>query len=196
MAIKAVIFDLDGTITQPLLDFELIRTEIGLDADSGPILEAMKNMTETERLKAEQILLKHEQLAAQRAQLNDGAEDLLRNLRDNGVKIGILTRNTRENAQIVAEMHKLEFDEIVDREDGPAKPDPFGVLFLCDKFKVKPHEAIVVGDYVFDLMSGKNAGSKAVLIKNHKKADEFLEYADYVIENLAELKNILDHGRS
>ena len=45
MSIKAVIFDLDGTITQPYFDFDAIRQEIGLAKDSGPLLESMEKMT-------------------------------------------------------------------------------------------------------------------------------------------------------
>jgi len=43
MPIKAVIFDLDGTITQPYFDFDAIREEIGLPRDSGPILEIIES---------------------------------------------------------------------------------------------------------------------------------------------------------
>ena len=45
MTIKAVIFDLDGTITEPFLDFDAIRREIGLSPEAGTLLEAMEKMT-------------------------------------------------------------------------------------------------------------------------------------------------------
>ena len=57
MSIKAVIFDLDGTITKPYFDFDAIREEMGLDKNSGPVLEAMEKMTPSERLNARKILL-------------------------------------------------------------------------------------------------------------------------------------------
>ena len=44
MPIRAVIFDLDGTITEPYLDFDAIREEIGLGKNGGPVLEAMEKM--------------------------------------------------------------------------------------------------------------------------------------------------------
>ena len=49
MRIQAVIFDLDGTLTEPFLDFDLIRREIGLTPDDGGILEAMDKMPHIER---------------------------------------------------------------------------------------------------------------------------------------------------
>ena len=45
MSIKAVIFDLDGTITEPYFDFDAIRDEMGLDRNSGPVLETMQRMS-------------------------------------------------------------------------------------------------------------------------------------------------------
>ena len=48
MLVKAVIFDLDGTITQPCLDFSLIRREMGMQDNPEPILEAMEGMPEAQ----------------------------------------------------------------------------------------------------------------------------------------------------
>ncbi len=45
MAIRAVIFDLDGTITQPFFDFDAIRAEMGLTREDGPVWEAMQRMS-------------------------------------------------------------------------------------------------------------------------------------------------------
>jgi len=157
MAIRAVIFDLDGTITQPYFDFDAIREQMGLERDSGPVLEQMENMT-----------------------------------RQAGIRIGILTRNRRSNALSIACKHRLRFDAIVDREDGPAKPDAFGVLRLCQQFGVKPEETLVVGDYLFDLLSARAAGAVAVLLANHERADEFTEHADFKIEKLEQVLQIVE----
>ena len=138
MKIKAVIFDLDGTITAPYLDFDKIRAEIGLSPDAGPLLEAMEKMSRAERKKAEEILYKHEQSAIEHSVLNTGAGETLNQLRQMGIHIGVMTRNTRTNASAVARKHNIEFDAVVDRDDGPVKPDPFGVKRLCEFFKVKP----------------------------------------------------------
>ncbi len=77
MSIKAVIFDLDGTITQPYFDFDAIREEIGLARDSGPVLESMEKMTAQERQEAERILHYHEDKAVAESQLNAGAGQTL-----------------------------------------------------------------------------------------------------------------------
>lgn len=193
MAIKTVIFDLDGTITKPILDFDAIRDEIGLRADAGSILEAMEGMTAGDRMRADRVLLEHETRAVEESLLNDAAAETLDILRSKGINIGILTRNKRCNAEAVARKHDLRFDAIVDREDGPVKPDGFGVRKLCEHFGCSGAETVVVGDYLYDLLSAKAADATAILLKNHKNAEEFSKYADFTISSLDEILEILDN---
>jgi len=196
MPINAVIFDLDGTITKPYFDFDAIREEIGMDRNSGPILEAMETMTPQERRKAEEILNYHEQKAVMESELNPGAKETLSAISAAGIKIGVLTRNRRDNAFAISRRHGLKFDAVVGREDGPVKPDSFGVLYLCGKFGVKPEETILVGDYLFDLLCAKAAGAVAVLLANHSRAEEFTEHADFCIENIGGILDIIEIKKS
>jgi len=192
MPIKAVIFDLDGTITQPYFDFDAIREEIGLARDSGPLLESMEKMTPELRQKAEKILYIHEEKAVIESKLNNGAKHTLSSLCAAGIFIGILTRNKRENAFAIAEKHDLKFDIVIGREDGPVKPDAFGVLRICEQFAVEPNETLLVGDYLFDLQCAKSAGAVAVLLANHNQADEFVKHADFSIEDISGILDIIN----
>ncbi len=192
MQIKAVIFDLDGTITQPFFDFDAIREEIGLARDSGPLLESMEKMTVQQRQDAEKILHYHEKKAVTESRLNANAKQTLSTLRSAGINIGILTRNKRENALAIAQKHELKFDIVIGREDGPVKPDAFGVLRICEQFGVEPKETMLVGDYLFDLLSAKAAGAVAVLLANHSQADEFAEHADFCVEDISRILEIID----
>jgi len=192
MAIKAVIFDLDGTITQPFFDFDIIRKEMGLDENAGPVLEVMNKAAPQQRKHLEEILDFHEKKAVEESTLNDGAKKTLQKLREKGLPIGILTRNRKKNALAVAEKHGLKFDAIVDREDGPAKPDAYGVLEICRRFGVEADQTLVVGDYLYDLLCAKAAGAVSVLIANHKKAEEFAEHADFTIDKLEQILQIIE----
>jgi len=196
MPIKAVIFDLDGTITQPYFDFDAIRDEIGLARDSGPLLESMEKMNPQLRRKAEKILFIHEQKAVIESKLNTGAEQTLSALRAAGIHIGILTRNKRGNAYAIAQKHKLKFDAVIGREDGPVKPDAFGVIELCRQFSVKPQDTLLVGDYLFDLLCAKSAGAVAVLLANHNQAGKFVKHADFSIENIGGILEIIANKRN
>jgi len=195
MSIKAVIFDLDGTITQPYFDFDAIREEMGLSKDSGPVLESMEKMTVQQRQEAEKILHYHEQKAVTESKLNAGAKQTLTALRAAGIHIGVLTRNRRSNAIAIARKHKLKFDAVVGREEGPVKPDTFGVLRLCEQFGVKPEETMLVGDYLFDLLCAKAAGAVAVLLTNHNQPGKFAEHADFCIESIGRVLEIIENKK-
>ena len=192
MKINAVIFDLDGTLTEPMLDFDTIRSEMGLSPDSVDILTAMEAMDPIQQKQAQSVLTRHEHHAAQHSQLNNGAAELLSELRRRKIPIGLLTRNTRENTLSVARRHQLCFDAIVDRHDGPAKPDAYGVIELCRRLNSIPAETLVVGDYLHDLLSARNAGAIAVLIKTHPKAEDYQAHADYSISQMSELLDLVN----
>jgi HAD superfamily hydrolase (TIGR01509 family) len=196
MSIRAVIFDLDGTITRPYFDFDAIRQEIGLARDSGPLLESIEKMTPQQRQKAEKILYKHEEKAVIESKLNKGAKKTLSTLRKAGIHIGVLTRNKRDNAHAIARKHNLKFDAVIGREEGPVKPDAFGVLQLCRQFGVEPAETLLVGDYLYDLLCAKAAGACAVLLTNHRQADDFAEHADFCIENITKILQIIANKNS
>jgi HAD superfamily hydrolase (TIGR01509 family) len=196
MQIKAVIFDLDGTITQPFFNFDDIREEIGLARDSGPLLESMEKMTVQQREDAEKILHFHEQKAVTESKLNANAKQTLSALRAAGIRIGILTRNKHENALAIAKKHDLKFDTVIGREDGPVKPDAFGVLRICEQFGVEPKETMLIGDYLFDLLSAKAAGAVAVLLANQNQVDEFVEHADFCVDDISRILEIIDGNNS
>lgn len=192
MKVNAVIFDLDGTLTEPVLDFGKIRSEMGIDSDSKDILVAMEAMDPIRQKQAQSVLARHEYHAAQHSQLNDGVAELLSELRKRKIPIGLLTRNTRENTLFVARRHQLCFDAIVARHDGPAKPNAYGVLELCRQFNSNPAETLVVGDFLHDLLSAQNAGAIPVLIKTHPKAEDYQVHADYSISQMSELLDIIN----
>lgn len=196
MPIKAVIFDLDGTITEPYFDFDAIREEIGLDRYGGPVLEAMERMTPQERQRAEAILHFHEEKALDASTLNPGARETLEDLRRRGIAVGILTRNRKCNAYAIADKHDLQFDMVVGREDGPVKPDAFGVRHLCRHFGVTPDETLLVGDYLYDVQCARAAGAISVLLTNHPRAPEFAGQAEFTVKNLGEILHIIDDKNS
>jgi HAD superfamily hydrolase (TIGR01509 family) len=176
------VFDMDGTLTKPLLDFDAIREEIGLP-EGRPILEAMESLTGAERRRAEDILLRREREAAHASELNDGAAELLARLRRLGLPAGLLTRNCRECVEITSARHGLSFARVVAREDAPAKPAPDGLLLCAADFGVAPAAMLMVGDYLFDLQAGRAAGSATALL-THGRDWPFAPLADHLLESL------------
>ena len=189
MDCQAVIFDMDGTLVEPLLDFEAIRRELRIRSDDG-ILEAIAEMDEAERCAAERRLLEHEVEAARRARPMPAAAGTVRALQAAGLRTAVLTRNHREAMQTVLARLSLTFDLAWSREDGPIKPEPDGILRACSRLGVSPERTACVGDFRYDIVAARAAGAVAVLLAPGERPD-FADEADHVIRRLDELSSLL-----
>jgi HAD superfamily hydrolase (TIGR01549 family) len=191
----AVIFDLDGTLTRPYFDFDAIRREIGLATEPRtPVLEALERMTPDERGRAERILHEHEERAARECRLWEDAPHVLDAIRRRRVPVALLTRNSRRSAETVVARHALAFDCVHTREDGPVKPSPEPVLSICRTLGAAPSSSWVVGDYLFDIQSGRAAGAVTVLMVGDGPEPAYADQADHVIRRLTELLDLLGIG--
>lgn len=190
-----VIFDLDGTLTKPYLDFDAIRAEIGIT--SGPILEAIAAMPAPDRARAELILLRHEWKAAHECELQDDAVEIVTEIGRTRAT-ALLTRNTRPIVEYILNTHGFQFDAIRTREDGAIKPSAEPVFSLCEELSATPAESWVVGDFLFDIQSGRSAGTRTVLMIGESEPPVFASLANHVIRRLRELPAICrgEIGRS
>jgi len=182
---SGVIFDLDGTLTVPYLDFDAIRDELGLPP--GPILEALESLGDAERACARHVLDRHERQAAEDSTLQPGAANTILRLQERGLRIGVLTRNTRRWTRYVLDKHAIAVDAIRCRDDGTVKPSPEPVLRLCADLGVDPKRTWLVGDHLFDILAGAGAGTRTVLMLGDREAPDYAVRADHVISRLAEL---------
>ncbi len=196
--IDAVLFDFDGTLTQPgVLDFDLIRDEIGCPPDEGILKFVESRETAEERAQAEEILLGHERRAAAESLPNEAAEDTVRQLHRAGLRIAILTRNTRESVERAFEnfehLRSDWFELVITRDEGePLKPDPGSVLEAARRLGVQAEHLLMVGDYRHDIVAGAGAGSWTALIRGDETKPWMEEISpDYVVRSLGELPGIL-----
>jgi len=173
----------------PILDFDLIRREIGLE--KGPVWEAIVAMEPQARQAAEEILLRHELDSARRCVLQPNTLKLLDELTKRSVPVAILTRNCRASWDLVRTRFGLSVDHVFAREDGPMKPDPAAVFELARRMGVALERILVVGDYLFDIQAGKNAGTMTALLVNQGPIPEYASIADYVIQDLLEILLLL-----
>jgi len=189
---STIIFDLDGTITRPCLDFDQIREEIGLP--KGPILEGIERLPQDHRVQAHLILERHERRAAEESELQEAASDVLAACRAAGHPVAIMTRNSRACTDQVLRMHGLTVDFIRTRDDGAIKPSPEPVHAICRSLSADPIQSWVIGDYLFDIQSGARAGTRTVLMIGDDDRPCFAAEADHVIRRLPELLSLLGIG--
>ncbi|MCP4250616.1 MAG: HAD family hydrolase [bacterium] len=186
----AIIFDLDGTLTVPVLDFDAIRRELGLVNE--PILEAMQHMDASTRQRAEAILERHERQAAHQSNLQPGAATTLAELRRRRYPIAILTRNTRRWTTVVIEKHGLSVDALRCRDDGAIKPSKEPIESLCEELSCDVATSWMVGDHLFDIRSGREAGCRTVLMIGDRPPPAYAGQADHLIRRLPELLELVD----
>ena len=190
MSIKGVIFDMDGTITAPYFDFRKIKTE----ADIGDVdmLDYLRSATGPEYKRVRAILTKFEKAGVANAKLNRGARRLLSFLARHKIPTALLTRNTRRSVDNVCRKLNLKFDITVTREDGPHKPSPEPIWEIAKRWKAKPNELLMVGDYKWDVLCAKNAGTPCALLVNGGGQPEWAKGADFTITNLTDVIKIIE----
>ena len=158
---------MDGTLTRPMLDFPAIKAEMGIG--NRPILEALAELDSIERHRAEAVLLRHEEQAAQNSVLNPGCGELLEWLHAKCISTALITRNSRRSVQTVLARHGLSFEVLVTREDGPFKPDPAPLLLACRKLAVPTDEAWMIGDGQYDVEAGAAANVATVWLSHGRQ---------------------------
>jgi len=188
------IFDLDGTLTVPVHDFPAIRAALGLTEDEPDILRFLATLPEAEAAARHARLIEIEYELSARTAAAPGAVRLLDQLNRRNVRVGILTRNTREIALhtlgLVGLRDYFAVDDILGREDAAPKPHPAGIEMLLSAWGRGPDDAVMVGDYLFDLQVGR-AASTATIHVDHSGAFRWPELADLAVTTLEELAEAL-----
>ena len=211
---EAVIFDLDGTLVDSMgmwkeIDVDFLgRFGYTVPENLQKEIEGM-SFSETAQyfqnrfslpLSLEEIKTCWNEMAmeqySKKIRLKPGAEDFLRYLKQNRIKAGIATSNSRElvEAVIGANGVRALFDEIVVGCQVPkGKPSPDVYLFAAEKLSVSPEHCLVLEDLPAGILAGKRAGmtvwavddvySRTMRTEKEELADGFLtSYAEIELE--------------
>jgi|AntDeeMinimDraft_5_1070356.scaffolds.fasta_scaffold15087_1 HAD superfamily hydrolase (TIGR01509 family) len=187
--LRCWVFDLDGTLTFPVHDFDAIRRELGI-VEGRPILEDLAQRPPEEARELHRRLQVLEAELARTVRARPGCRELLATLAGQGRRLGILTRNSRSNA--LASLERIGVadlfapEDVLGREQARPKPDPDGILRLLGRWQAEPGEAVMVGDFSMDLEAGRRAGVHTI----HLDPDgtcPWPELADLHVRGLEEL---------
>ncbi|GAB4255729.1 MAG: hypothetical protein Kow00122_13950 [Thermoleophilia bacterium] len=197
--IDAVIFDFDGTLTRPgALDFEAIRQALGCPPGE-PILEFLAGLPPEARAQGHTLLEAFEAEAAAASLPNDGAVETVRRLRASGVRVGIISRNSRRSIERgLANFGGLtleDFDVVVSR-DVPVrpKPAPDGLHLAAETLGLDVGRLLVVGDRPEDVEAGRAAGALTALLRPEGPRGKEAG-SDFVVAGLGQLEEIVRLGR-
>jgi len=155
--LKAIFFDMDGTITRPHIDWPALRRQVGVP-QGVPIMEYADSLPPKKRERAHAQVEAAELEAAEQSELNPGAGELLRALRTQPLKLALITNNNRSAMHIIVDKFHLKFDLLLSREEAPLKPAPDMVLYALERFQLTPTEVCFVGDGNYDRLASEAAG--------------------------------------
>lgn len=90
----------------------------------------------------------------------DGIPEMLKNLKQNGIRIGCVSNKMDDITQkLVCRLFgEGFFDAVTGQAAFPTKPDPASTLDLLKRFGTLPEDAAFIGDSHIDMRTGKNAG--------------------------------------
>lgn len=188
----AWVFDLDGTLTVPVHDFAHMREELGMPPNAD-ILKTLSEMPVAKKQQLTERLDELEAFYANQAKGAIGVEALIYHLAQKGCQLGILTRNTKEMAilslQAIGVAQHFNHVTIIGRDEAPHKPDPQGLFDILNHWNKDVEDAVMVGDFRFDLEVGRAAGTATIHIS--EKEDRWPHLTDYHFNSLQQLHGYL-----
>ena len=198
MRYEAVIFDFDYTLADateaivecfnyafkmvnlPEQDTLTIKKTVGM---AVPVAFTVMTGIDDEQATAEfraHFVRKADEIMTAKTVLFDGTVPTLNFLRDNKIKMGIVTNKYRYRIEGTLKMYNLtdHIDLIIGNEDVVnAKPDPEALYIAAEKLNVAIDKILYVGDSLIDAEAAQRAGIDFVAVTTGTtQADEFTAY--------------------
>lgn len=216
---KAVIFDLDGTLLNTLEDIRcainyarrayggaevsssdtrryigngLYKALKGSFAEHGPAID------DEELALAFQLMMEYyRKHPADHAYPYEGVMGLLRTLRKRGIKVAILSNKADSILQsmLPSSFEGFSFDYAIGhREDFPLKPDRKSFLHVLDALGVKKDDVVYIGDSEVDYQTAINSGVRHIIVTyGFRDREELaLKGIEHLIDHVPGYEEILD----
>lgn len=210
---KAVIFDLDGTLSDSINSIKYCGDRAVEPFGYGPFTvkqyqyfvgDGAENLIKRALTAGGDTQLEHfdEAFALYKKYFRadcmyqvkpyDGIPELLKELKDRGVAVAVLSNKPHvETIQVIETLFgKDTFDIIQGQTDDLAiKPSPEGVFRILKQLNLAPEDILYLGDTATDMKTGKSAGAFTIgALWGFRERDELEEnHADAVIEHPLQL---------
>ena len=212
LSVKAVIFDMDGVITNTMPDHYwawktiLHREDVKVDYFDIYTREGQKGIESVFELyakykkpvtlvKARTLLKQKEALFKKHARMRfvDGSRSFLKKLRRKNFDLALVTGTSRHEMQRILPSSIFElFDRTVTGSDvkkGKPHPEPF--LKAIKNLNIGSTEAVVIENAPLGIRSAKEAGLKCIALTTSLPR-KYLKMADYVFGSFREMEERVD----
>jgi beta-phosphoglucomutase-like phosphatase (HAD superfamily) len=214
MKLSATMLDLDGTVvfqTREYIEDTVGKTiyDLGLEADKDFVDDfwycngsdrdkIIEDRLGIDYMKFWRIFWKNDS-PEERARHTGVYDDVaaLKNLRESGIKLGIVTGALTkvadaEISKVLSKVKGLRFDSIVSNNIGiKPKPHPDSLLVCMKELGVKNNETIYVGNANEDVQAAVAAQVKPVIVLREQKRKMHYGSSVKVINSLYEIENII-----
>lgn len=192
--IQAIIFDMDGTITRPNIDWKVLRERIGA-VPGKTLIDHIESLAPAEAERANRILTETEMAACVHSELNEGAREMLDYLRGEGIRTALVTNNHREGMSAVLEKHGLRFDLALSRDDGILKPAADLIHKALEGLSARPEETLSIGDGRYDVEASALAGVPFLYVTHGRPALDHQPAVATMTEALAWVKEKMQDAK-
>ena len=219
MRLRAVLFDMDGTLIDTAPDFIAVAQAMRMARGLAPVadkqirdvvsggaramvlaafdVDPMSDEFETLRL---EFLERYQEHCAIASHLYDGMEQLLADIEQANLLWGVVTNKPLRFAEpIMQQLNLASRSAVLICPDhvSKSKPDPEPMVLACSKLGLDPASVLFVGDDLRDIESGRAAGSKTAAVRYgyiHPEDNPDHWGADVVVDHPLELRAVLDRA--
>ncbi|MCD7848236.1 MAG: HAD-IA family hydrolase [Oscillospiraceae bacterium] len=214
---KSIIFDLDGTLVDTAEDLgdsvSAALTELGLPVHTteeyisyvgnGTLMLVKRSLPENLRDDEELLNKAHELFCdyyskhyLDKSRVYDGISDVVKALKDSGIKLYVLTNKPYQFAsKIIEECFPTGTFELVagSGQGFPRKPDPSYENHLIELSGTDKSETIHIGDSGTDIETAHNAGIKCIACTWGFRSRESLIVAggDFIVDKPVEILDVM-----
>lgn len=214
---KAVIFDLDGTLTDTIDSIkksgDLAMSKYGFGpfsieqykyfvGDGAAVLveRCLEAAGDKELVHFAEAYAEYQRVFAKYCMYHvapyEGIRELLAALKKKGVKLAVLSNKPHpRTVEVIRDIFgEGYFDTVQGQMEGVAKkPSPEGVFQILERLHLKAEDILYLGDTGTDMQTGKSAGAFTIgALWGFRERNELLEnHADAIIENPLQLLDYL-----
>ena len=194
---KAIIMDIDGTMVNTTLNWGEMRAALerllGTKLSSEPVASQLLKIPPEKLREVERTIHFYEKESIAGVSRDDELYEIIKRLREAGVKIGVVTLRSRDTAEpLLKALGLMELtDCLITREDSLYRRDQLKIAL--EQLGVSTDDAVFIGDIEEDKAAGQVIGIETKIIRDKGDAPGVPNELKDILKNF--LRNSTPYSR-